>query len=82
MFGTVAPTRSDGKLAITSYNLDNAAAVTVQSPSTPVVIYDYQFYNASSLNDGDHTLIVTGVAVDSETEFWFDYLEYGLGSQY
>lgn len=83
MFGTVPPAPFDGKITTTSYNLDDSEAVIVNSPSSLVIMYGYQFYSASPLKDTNHTITVTftSVAAETQTEFWFDYLEYVSGGE-
>lgn len=62
--------------AITSYAVDELDPVNVTSPITHITLYNYKFYTSPLLANGPHTITFTTVSVNSNADFFFDYLEY------
>lgn len=62
--------------AITSYAVDELDPVNVTSPITHTILYNYKFYTSPLLANVQHTITFTTVSVDSNADFFFDYLEY------
>lgn len=76
IFGTVPISPPDGRTSVITYALDDSTPVNISGPVTNTILYEHPFYSSPPLDYGQHTLTVTGAAVDSNTTFWFDYLEY------
>lgn len=62
--------------AITSYAVDELDPVNVASLITHTTLYNYKFYTSPLLANEQHTITLTTVSVDSNAEFFFDYLEF------
>lgn len=78
IFGTVPQTITpNNKTATTGYVVDKLDPVNVTSPVTiGTKIFNYAFYTSPLLENGQHTITVTAVSVDTNSGFFFDYLEY------
>lgn len=62
--------------ATSSYVVDHSNPVNFTAPISSSVLYNQQWYASPPLDDGQHTITVKAVSVNSDAVFWFDYLEY------
>lgn len=73
MYGTVGPTVVGGP-ARSNYTLDGLPPVTFTAPLTINNIYQLLYYQSPTLDDGEHSLIVTDIG--DQSTLWVDYLLY------
>ncbi len=73
VIGTVDPTDSAGPPR-SNYTLDGSLPVTFTAPNTTKTIYQVVYYESQTLNDGEHTLVITDTRASSS--FCIDYILY------
>ncbi|KAL0952588.1 hypothetical protein HGRIS_006843 [Hohenbuehelia grisea] len=71
--GTISPAGFRNRVPpITTYILDGGPAVTYRAHAEPTTQHQRTFYTSPTLQDGEHTLVVT--CTNDNTYYWFDYL--------
>ncbi|KIM91333.1 hypothetical protein PILCRDRAFT_810598 [Piloderma croceum F 1598] len=71
--GTIQPTGPTGPPK-SNYTIDSSPTVTFTAPSTTTAIFQVVYYESPTLENGEHTLIITDARASSP--FWIDYILY------
>ena len=82
VFGSVAQSTAAKNLTtISTYQVDGKSTVTYTAPiSIMTHLTHVQFFQSATLEDGEHSLLITVVNASDARMYWLDYLVYMPGS--
>ena len=82
VFGSVSQSTTTKNLTtISTYQVDGKSTVTYTAPiSIESHLTHVQFFQSATLEDGQHSLLITVVNASDAGKYWLDYLVYTPGS--